>query len=53
MMRKADLAIGAAGATTGERIFMGLPSIVYSLADNQVEVSHYLNEIGLVHYMGD
>ncbi|RPA50718.1 UDP-2,4-diacetamido-2,4,6-trideoxy-beta-L-altropyranose hydrolase [Shewanella vesiculosa] len=53
MMREADLAIGAGGATTGERIFMGLPSIVYSLADNQIEVSQYLHDIGLIYYMGD
>jgi UDP-2,4-diacetamido-2,4,6-trideoxy-beta-L-altropyranose hydrolase len=53
MMRDADLAIGAGGATTGERIMMGLPSIVYSLAENQVEVSQHLHDIGLINYMGD
>jgi UDP-2,4-diacetamido-2,4,6-trideoxy-beta-L-altropyranose hydrolase len=53
MMMEADLAIGAGGATTGERIMMGLPSIVYSLAENQVEISQYLHDIGLINYMGD
>lgn len=50
---KSDLAIGAGGATTGERIFLGLPSIVFSLADNQVEVSRYLHEKYLITYLGD
>jgi UDP-2,4-diacetamido-2,4,6-trideoxy-beta-L-altropyranose hydrolase len=48
-----DLAIGAGGATTGERIFLGLPSIVFSLADNQVEVCRYLHEQNYITYLGD
>ena len=50
---KSDLAIGAGGATTGERIFLGLPSIIFSLADNQVKVSKYLHEKRYVTYLGD
>lgn len=48
-----DIAIGAGGATTGERIFLGLPSIVFSLADNQVEVARYLDENEYITYLGD
>jgi len=50
---KSDLAIGAGGATTGERIYLGLPSIVFSLADNQFEVSKYLHEKGYITFLGD
>lgn len=50
---KSDLAIGAGGATTGERIFLGLPSIVYTLADNQVEVTKYLHEKNYITFLGD
>ena len=53
LMAKADISIGAGGATTGERIFLGLPSIVFSLADNQVEVSKYLHEKKYICYLGD
>ncbi len=35
LMARADLAIGAGGATTWERICVGIPSIVFSLAENQ------------------
>lgn len=35
LMQRADLMIGAGGATTWERLCLGLPAIVLSLADNQ------------------
>jgi UDP-2,4-diacetamido-2,4,6-trideoxy-beta-L-altropyranose hydrolase len=38
LMANADLAIGAAGATTWERCCLGLPSIVMGLADNQKDI---------------
>jgi UDP-2,4-diacetamido-2,4,6-trideoxy-beta-L-altropyranose hydrolase len=38
LMRNADLSIGAGGSTTLERICLGLPSLVISVAENQ-EVS--------------
>jgi UDP-2,4-diacetamido-2,4,6-trideoxy-beta-L-altropyranose hydrolase len=50
---KSDLSIGGGGATAGERIFLGLPSIVFSLADNQVIVSKYLHEKNFITYLGD
>lgn len=53
LMAKADLAIGAGGSTTWERIFMGLPSIVLSLADNQVANSEALEACGLIQYLGN
>ena len=48
-----DFSIGACGATTGERIFLGLPSIVFSLAANQLEVAKHLHEAKYVYYLGD
>lgn len=50
---QSDLAIGAGGATTGERIYLGLPSIVFSLADNQVEVAKYLDAKNYITFLGD
>ena len=52
LMSRADLCIGAGGSSNGERIFLGLPSIVFSVANNQLEVSKYLNELGLIYYAG-
>ena len=49
----ADLAIGAGGATTWERLCLGLPSIVITLADNQYEVANHLSELSLINYIGD
>jgi UDP-2,4-diacetamido-2,4,6-trideoxy-beta-L-altropyranose hydrolase len=41
-MHEADLAIGAGGTTIWERAYMGLPSLVVSLADNQNDaVRHF------------
>ena len=53
LMHKADIAIGAGGATTWERLCLGLPSIVISLAENQEEVSKNLAAGGLIRYLGD
>lgn len=36
LMAQADLAIGAGGTTTWERCYLGLPSLILTLADNQV-----------------
>lgn len=52
LMARADLAIGAGGATTWERLCMGLPSLVLSLAENQVPACEALSSSGLIRYMG-
>jgi UDP-2,4-diacetamido-2,4,6-trideoxy-beta-L-altropyranose hydrolase len=49
LMAKADLAIGAGGATTWERCCMGLPAIVISIAENQKTISKKLNDLGIVY----
>lgn len=52
LMFQADLSIGAGGATTGERITLGLPSIVFSMAENQNAVSKHLDELGYITFLG-
>lgn len=52
LMLKADLAIGACGATTWERICLKLPSLVITLAENQVSIAEELNEIKSIYWIG-
>lgn len=52
LMAKADLAIGAAGATIWERAFLRLPSIVIAVAKNQVEVAKAVSSTGAIMYLG-
>ena len=53
LMAAADLAIGACGATSWERLCLGLPALVITLADNQRQVALYLHTENLVHWIGD
>lgn len=53
LMLDADLSIGAGGSTTWERCCMGLPSLVISVADNQVEISKTVDQMGAIKYLGD
>tara|TARA_R110002110_G_scaffold2830_1_gene14157 strand:+ start:88115 stop:89251 length:1137 start_codon:yes stop_codon:yes gene_type:complete len=43
LMANADLSIGAAGTTSWERCCLGLPSIVFVVADNQVDIAEALS----------
>lgn len=52
LMAQADLAIGAGGATIWERMCLGLPSVVISIAENQRPASEALAEAKLIHYAG-
>ena len=52
LMAKADLAIGAGGATTWERMCMGLPSMLVCLAENQRSNCETLSRAGLIHFAG-
>ena len=49
LMSAADLAIGAGGAATWERNYLGLPSLVSIVAENQQECITYLAELSLLH----
>lgn len=52
LMADSDLAIGAAGATSWERCCLGLPTIMYPLADNQLEVARGLEAAGAAWIVG-
>lgn len=49
---RADLAIGAGGATTWERMCLGVPSLVMSIAENQRPGCEALSRQGLIVYLG-
>ena len=53
LMMRADIAIGGCGGNTWERLCLGLPAIVITLADNQVPTAKEMEEIGLVKYIGE
>lgn len=52
LMKDADVCLGAGGATNWERLCLGLPSIIVSMAENQVNISQDLDADGLVYYLG-
>lgn len=53
LMLDADLAIGAVGATSWERLCLGLPTLGVTVASNQVPVAERLAEAGLMFWLGD
>jgi UDP-2,4-diacetamido-2,4,6-trideoxy-beta-L-altropyranose hydrolase len=53
LMVGADMAIGAGGGTTWERMCLGLPTLVVSIADNQRPTCEALAAAGLIAYLGD
>jgi UDP-2,4-diacetamido-2,4,6-trideoxy-beta-L-altropyranose hydrolase len=52
LMAKTDLAVGAGGATTLERMYMGLPCIVITVANNQIASIQALAHHGYLIYAG-
>jgi UDP-2,4-diacetamido-2,4,6-trideoxy-beta-L-altropyranose hydrolase len=52
LMAEADLAIGAGGSTSWERLCLGLPSIVITIAENQRPIAEALQEAMLVKWLG-
>ena len=53
LMVEADICIGAAGGTTWERCCLGLPSMVVTVADNQVEATRCLYENSILYFIGE
>lgn len=45
---EADIAVGAGGSSLWERAVLGLPSIVLSLADNQIAMTRALAQAGVI-----
>lgn len=52
LMVRADLMLGAGGATNWERMCLGLNSIVTSVASNQDEINRTLAHEGLIEFLG-
>ena len=53
LIARADLAIGAGGATTWERSCLRLPSLVVAIAENQLPFSQALDQAGHLRLLGD
>jgi len=51
-MARADLMISAGGSTSWERMCLGLPAIVISIADNQTATSAAMAEAGYIDFLG-
>ncbi len=52
LMDKADLAIGAGGTASWERLCLGLPALVVTLAENQRPIADEMNRHGLIRWLG-
>ncbi len=53
LMARADLMIGAGGSTTWERMCLGLPAIVISVAANQTTTNRALMNAGYIDFLGE
>jgi UDP-2,4-diacetamido-2,4,6-trideoxy-beta-L-altropyranose hydrolase len=53
LMLAADLAVGASGTTSWERICLKLPALVVTLADNQRPIAAEIDRLGLARWLGD
>ena len=53
LMDSADLAFGACGTTSLERMYLGLPAIVVVFANNQLQPTLTLERLGTVINLGD
>lgn len=52
LMGLADLSIGAGGTATWERCYLGLPSIIISVAENQISLAKGCHQVGAAYYLG-
>jgi len=52
LMARADLAIGSGGTVSWERCCLGLPTLVVSVAHNQVSACEALDRLGAIVYLG-
>lgn len=53
LMLRADLCLGAGGQTSWERCYLGLPSLLVILADNQRTLATRLDALGATRLLGD
>ncbi|MFC1831313.1 UDP-2,4-diacetamido-2,4,6-trideoxy-beta-L-altropyranose hydrolase [Thermodesulfobacteriota bacterium] len=52
LMASSDLSIGAGGSASWERCCLGLPALIASVADNQIDIALSLEKIGASIYLG-
>lgn len=52
-MKSCDVAITAGGVTTYELCACGIPSVMYTLADNQFQIAETISQRGLIPWVGD
>ena len=52
LIAAADIAVGAGGATTWERCALGLPALTVVFADNQLQTTLDLEQIGVTKFLG-
>lgn len=53
IMKECDFAVSAGGTTLYELCAVGVPTVVFSMADNQVEFVKAFDEKGAAKYAGD
>ena len=53
LILKSDLAIGACGSTTWERCCLGLPSLVITIANNQIPIAEELHNRKIIQWLGN
>lgn len=51
-MQSQDLVIGAGGVSCLERLYLGIPQIVFSISDNQIELAKSLSAWNTIHSGG-
>lgn len=52
-MKICDIAVTAGGTTTYELCASGIPSVMYTLADNQLEIAKAVSKKGIIPWVGD
>lgn len=52
LIAEADIAIAAGGSTNWELAMLGVPSLIFVLAENQIEIAQTLHEKGIVISLG-
>lgn len=52
LTHESDIVIGAGGSSTWERMALGTPSLIVGIAENQMEISQFLADKGLIIYLG-
>lgn len=53
LMARADLMISAGGSTSWERMCLGLPAVVLSIATNQIATNLAMQAVGYIFFLGE